>query len=114
MLDLNLSKEAEALLCRMYQRYLLCREAGDCLRIARQMGDSDLVHARFCADDPLEDTIELCFALSGEGLLNLIEGSGAFLDSELTEKAISIMESRFKKNLSAILTHLENLLGLIR
>ena len=37
MLDLNLSNEAEALLCRMYQRYLLCREAGDCLRIARQM-----------------------------------------------------------------------------
>lgn len=113
MSEYKLPRDAEALLCRMYQRYLLAREDGVDRFKATNMGSVDEVRLQFCADESNADVLALCFALQRTGLLHLIEAGGGFYDSYLTDDAIWYMESRFKRNLEAVLQHIEALLGAV-
>ncbi len=102
----DLSRDADKMICILYKQYLTRRENGMSKSEACQFDDVAQMRSEFfpyeTIDDLNETLIELCRALN---LVYSIDNSFV-----LSDKAIIYMEGRFKRNLKAVLDYLAQFL----
>ena len=100
-MDIEMTKEAAALLCLLYANYK--RRNKEMPRDdARNCGDLDDIQKLVCNEFHIEDLNDLCRELQHNGFLDLIDGDDVFISSELTTKAISFMQSKTKQEIRKI------------
>lgn len=102
----DLSRDADKMICVLYKQYLTRRENGMVKSEACQFDDVAQMRLDFfpyeTIDDLNETLIELCRAFDFDYSVD-----GSFV---LSDQAIIYMEGRFKRNLKAVLDYLAQFL----
>lgn len=101
MKEYNLTKEANALLCILYAAY---KERYKSMpnSEARMCGDLEEVQKYVESEFVIEDTLDYCWELNENGLLDVVEGDDAFMASQLTIEAVAFMQNRTKNEIKKI------------
>ena len=111
-----MTKEAEALLCLLYANYKqrskeLPRDE------ARMSGGLDDIQKLVSSEFNIEDTRDICYELSRNGLLEIQDADDTIYNSVLTIDAVTYMQHKtkdeIKKIVSVVFTHLPPALSLI-
>ncbi len=105
MINEKITKDADKLICLIYQGYLEDRESGKSKIQAKQLGSSDDVFNRFLIDTA-EDVAETCRELSRADFLHCTYADNIVYTATLTDDAIVYMENRFKNGLSEVMNFL--------
>lgn len=113
MNDMQLTKDADALLCVLYKEYLHRRDAGLPKVKSRYFGDSKFIQAALMQKWSLEDVDETCRELSRRKLLECYFFDNLAAEVILTDDALACMERRFSNGLSSVLTYLERIRALL-
>lgn len=97
MSDIQLSRDADYLICLIYKRYLELHDNGICKSDAKSIGDSHDVHQNIVPEWSFEDTDDTCRELINNGLLD----NRIYMDNycgymNLSDNGIIYMENRFK------------------
>jgi len=106
MSDSQLTRDAEKLLCLLYKVYLQRRKDGLDKLSAKQMGSFSQICASIDSPETPADTLESCRELGRAGYLQNLWASNRIIRSQLTDKAIILMENRFKNGLLDVLAFL--------
>lgn len=112
-MDVNLTKEADALICVIYKNYLLKRKSGVPKGQAKFFGSSLDVQTELMPKWSPEDTDETCWELHRSNMLICTEADCIAYFIQLSDDAIIYMENRFKDGLNSVLDYLSKLKGLI-
>lgn len=112
-IGVQLTKEADALLCLLYKSYLEKRENGLSKAHAKHFGSSLDIQASLVTKMSPEDTDETCWELGRLGMLNIQEADDIAYFNILTDQAIIYMENRFKGKVSEVLDYLGKIKGII-
>lgn len=101
-MDVQLTKDADKLLCIIYKEYLSRRKSGMTKTQARYFGDPDSWGEISSVDDDLSETKETIAEIARAGLARMFIGGGF----ELNDTAIIYMENRFPNGLTEVLAWL--------
>ena len=103
MSNIQLSKDADYLICLIYKRYIEIRDNGISKSDAKTIGDSHDVHKNIVPEWSFEDTDDTCRELINKGLLdNRIYVDDICGYMSLSDDGIVYMENRFKNGLKEI------------
>jgi len=112
-MSVQLTKEADALICLLYKEYLQKRKNGTPKAQAKFFDSSIEIQAKIIPTWTPEDTDETCWELHRSGLLNCLKADCIAYMSQLTDEGIIYMENRFKDGLDSVLDYLGKIKGLI-
>lgn len=101
MLIKEITKDADKLLCLIYNDYLNDRADGKPKSIARYTGSSEEIFKRHLFST-LEDIDETCRELNRAGFLECLYADNMVCDTCLTDEAIVYMENRFPNRLKNV------------
>lgn len=107
MNEIQLSRDADALICVLYREYLNRRKSGVSKSSAKSFGEAKTIHDNFMPKWSVDDVNETCLELCRADLLSCFCANNIVSESTLTDEAIIYMENRFKDGLSALLKYLE-------
>lgn len=113
MSDIEITKEAKALLSALYKEYKRRRKAGISKEQARCFGDSDTIQTNIVDKWSINDIDEACRELHSAGILNCFFIDDTVGELELTTLGIAYAESCTKKNISTIISILDRLKALL-
>lgn len=102
-MDVQLTKDAEYLICSIYSEYLEKRKNGINKEDAKCVGGSEEIHKTLMQEWPFEDVDETCWELNRAGMLHCVSADNIAYYSTLTDAAIIYMENRFGSKLDAAL-----------
>lgn len=103
MSNIQLSKDADYLICLIYKRYIEMRDNGISKSDAKTIGDSHDAHENIVPEWSFEDTDDTCRELINKGLLdNRIYVDDICGYMSLSDDGIVYMENRFKNGLKEI------------
>lgn len=105
-MSIELTKEADALICSIYKRYKEQRKSGATKSQAKYLGSSDEIHESLSLKWPLEDTIDACLELCKSELLDCSLADDAIASAHLSNQGIIYMENRFKNGLQEVTDYL--------
>jgi len=105
-MNINLTKDAEYMLCALYREYKENLENGSSKTQAKITGSSNRIHKELMGQWSLEDVDETCCELSQASLLNCTFADDVVYHSTLSSEAIVYMENRFKNGLKEILDYM--------
>lgn len=112
-MDIELTKEADALLCVLYKAYLEKRENGLSKVQAKSFGSSlDIQESLTTRMNP-EDTDETCWELHRSGMVNCYRADCIAYTVQLNDEGIIYMENRFKNGLNEVLNYLAKIKDII-
>ena len=106
---IELTKESDYLICKLYKEYLQRRMEKIPKTEAKCFGSSAKIRSELMPDALYEDVDETCRELERAGLLKCQKSDFDVLDSEFTDKAIIYMENRFSNNLKEIADNLSRI-----
>ena len=103
MSDIQLSKDADYLICLIYKHYLELRDNGISKSEAKTLGDSPDVNSNIVPEWSLEDTDDTCRELIKNDLLD----NRIYMDNycgymNLSDNGIVYMENRFKNGFKEV------------
>lgn len=109
MSDIQLSKDADYLICLIYKYYLELRDNGIPKSDAKILGDSQNVNQNIIPEWSFEDTDDTCRELIKKKLLD----NRIYMDNycgymNLSDDGIIYMENRFKNGLKEVIKFLTN------
>jgi len=113
MSEIKLTKDADALICVLYKRYLQNQKARVSEDIARSFGGSDSIQSALMHKWNIADIDETCRELHNAGLLNCFFIDNTVGEAELTNKGIAYMKGRSGRKASTIFNILERLRALL-
>lgn len=113
MSEIQLTKDADAMICVLYKNYLQRRKSGESKRSAKHFQGSEEIHAELMPKWSFEDVDETCRELSRAGFLDCLFADDVTEIADLSDTAIIYMENRFKKNLSSLIDYIGCLKPLI-
>ena len=96
---MELTKDADKLICIFYKSYLEKRKAGSSKTLARNLGSSHYIHQTLCPSWIFEDVDDTCRELSRSGLLDCLWANNVAYQVFLSDSGIFYMENRFKNDL---------------
>lgn len=108
-MGVQLSKDADALLCLIYKHYLMRRKDGLSKSDAKSVGGSSNIHETISPKMSLEDVDETCRELHRVGLLNCFFADDCVYASSLNDSAIVYMENRFSNGLKSVLDYIDKI-----
>ena len=111
---MEISKDADKLICKLYQMYLESRDSGKSKFDSRFTGSAENMISSVVSDMNEEDVSDTCIELENLGLLNCQFADNVLVDSCLTDSAIFYMENRFKNSLSQLIDYISKIVGIIR
>lgn len=114
MIELEITREADALLTVLYREYLRRRECGSPKRSAAFFGDAQQIKALMPDLWHIEDIKSVCWELCHADLMQAMPGDNSVNEAELTDKAIIWNQQRFRRGLSDVLAGLETMRGIIK
>ena len=106
---MELTKDAEKLICLLYKSYLQKRKSGISKSQAACFGSSHDIHEQLCPDLIFEDVDDTCRELSRADLLNCLWADNIAYHVILSDKTIVYMENRFKNGLSEVLEFVDKI-----
>lgn len=113
-MDIELTKDADYLLCVLYDAYRQRRKQDVAAFDAKLFGGSEQIQGQYIQDWPTHDIDDAAFALSKKGLIEgLFVEAGELGEFMLTDDAIAYMEHRFKRNADQLLHYMNELLSVL-
>ena len=110
MSDIQLSKDADYLICLIYKRYIEMRNNGISKSDAKTIGDSHDAHENIVPEWSFEDTDDTCRELINKGLLdNRIYVDDICGYMSLSDDGIVYMENRLGNKISKIIDYISKL-----
>ncbi len=109
----ELTREADALICLIYNAYMQKRKQGVSKGNAKMIGGSAVIRNELMTKWSLEDVDETCRELGRSEFLDCVYSDDVVSESALTDSAIKYMENRFKNNAEEVLKHIETLKKII-
>ena len=106
---MNLTKDADKLICLLYKDYLQKRKAGSPKSQASYFDSSHNIHEKLCPDLLFEDVDDTCRELSRAGMIHCLWADNIAFSVTLSDEAIIYMENRFKDGLTEILDFIEKI-----
>lgn len=114
MQELQLSDEADLLLCVLYNAYVARRKDGMSRVVARNFGSSQLIQAEHIQQLSLHDIDDAAWELKDHGLFDFLwADSTVYSNAHLTTDAVAYMEHKFGDKLNRLLEHITQLLPLV-
>ena len=108
-MDIQITKEADALICLMYKKYCEDRKNNISKVKAKQFGSSKIIHETILPKWSFEDVDETCRELSRAGLVNNSYADNIVYSCYLSDLGIIYMENRFKNNLKELIEYISKL-----
>lgn len=108
-MDIELTHEADYLLCVLYDAYRQNRNQSMPPDEAKAFGGSQQIQEDYIQDWPTHDIDDAASALEEEGLLAGLFEAGELVESILTNRAIAYMDHRFKRNAGQLLHYIAEL-----
>lgn len=99
---MELTKDAEKLICQLYKKYLEKRKSNISKSNARTFGSSHNIHEDLCPNLLFEDVDDTCRELSRAGLVNCLWADNIAYEVFLSDSGIIYMENRFKNDIIAV------------
>lgn len=100
---MELSKDADKLICLLYKHYLEQRKLNVPKSTASSFGSSHNIHEQLCPDWLFEDVDDTCRELSRAKMLNCIWADNIAYHVAFTDQAIVYMEKRFENNVGKLI-----------
>lgn len=94
-MDAELTRDAEYLLCVLYDAYRQRRKNGESSRDAKFFGGSEQIQENYIQHWPTQDIDDAAFALYDEGMLEALFEADELIESALTNTGIAHMEHQF-------------------
>ena len=113
MNEIQISKDADALICVLYKEYLQRRKTGLSKNEARYFGGSDYIQKNLTRKWSVEDVDETCRELSRNNLLDCLFLDNVAAEILLTDVAVTYMESRFSQRLSSVIGYIERIRSIL-
>lgn len=110
---MNLTKDAEFLICSLYKDYLDKRKSGMSKADAKFTGSSQKMNRDIMPEWSFEDVDETCRELSRAGLLHCGFADDVTYISNLTDDAIIYMENRFQNKASDVIETIAKIKSMI-
>lgn len=107
-MEVNLTKDAEKLLCAMYKDYLEKRKSGSSKSHANYWGTSHVIHENLLPKWSFEDVDDICRELSRAEMIKCGWGDNIALYISISDLGIIYMENRFKNGLKDVASFLGN------
>jgi hypothetical protein len=108
-MNVQLSKDADALMCLLYKRYCESRKDGKSICNSSYFDDDETIHKDIAPKWLLSDITHLCWVLHEAELLYVRPGDNKANDIMITDAGLSYMQHRFPKGLSQVLAFLSKL-----
>ncbi|NMA65597.1 MAG: hypothetical protein GX957_05060 [Clostridiaceae bacterium] len=105
-MDIELTKDAEYLLCLMYKAYIEKRKSKIIKEDAKYTGSAENIHKELIPEWAEKDVAETCRELNRAGFLKCLYADNTVCDSHFTDKAIIYMENRFVTGLTSVLEYM--------
>lgn len=105
---MELTKDAEKLICVMYKRYLEKRSSGQSKSEANYFGDTYTIYESFFPHESLDDIDEFVWELKRADFISGDYGDNILSDISITSNGLIYMENRFKNGIKDVLTFLSN------
>ena len=106
---LQLSREADTLLCVLYKEYLQRRKQGSSKVQAAAFAGSEFVHTQLMPRWSVEDVDETCRELNDAGLLSCFIADNQVCEIKLVNTGIVYMENRFTLGIESVFNYLEKI-----
>lgn len=112
-MEIQLTKESDALICLMYKHYLESRNNGKTRENSKQFGSISNIHSKFVPNWLEDDVLDCCFELGTAKLISYITADNTAMYIELTNAGIIYMEERFQNKVSYILDYIGKIKSII-
>lgn len=109
-MDIELSKDADALICAIYKGYLEKRQQGIAKSKAAYLGSSESIHKNYMSKWMFEDVDETCRELHRSKLLYCAYADDVVWEATLSDIGVVYMEGRFGRNLKKVIDYLSPLI----
>ena len=113
MAEIQLTKDADALICVLYKNYLEKRKSGVSKRTAGYFGSSREIHANLMCKWSFDDVDDTIRELSRAGLLRCLFADSIAYEVSISDNGVIYMENRFKDGLASLFNYIEKLRSLI-
>lgn len=110
---IELTKESDYLICKLYKEYLQRRMEKMPKTEAKCFGSSAEIHSELMPDALYEDVDETCRELERAGLLDCSGSDFEVVKAIFTDQAIIYMENRFKNSVKDVTDYLIKIKQLI-
>ena len=105
-MDVKLSKDADYVICRIYETYLDSRQRGTTKDKAKYLGSSKSIAGRNLNDWQWADVDDTCRELGRAGLLEIMYADNMAYEVYLNDAAIIYMEGRFGNSIKKVLEYI--------
>jgi len=112
-LSIQLTKDADALICLLYKQYCQNLKDGVPKIQAKMFGSSEDIQKAITPQWTLENIDETCRELSRSGLLHCFYADDMVYQAWLTDTGIIYMENRFKDGLKSVLEYLNKIRSIL-
>ncbi len=112
-MEIQLTKDSEALICLLYKNYLESRNNGDSRESAKQFGNIPDIQSNFVPNWLEEDVLDCCFELGTAKLISYIPADNTAMYIELTNAGIIYMEGRFENKVNYVLDYINKIKSII-
>ncbi|URZ06427.1 hypothetical protein [Clostridium felsineum] len=112
-MDIQLTKNADALICLLYKQYCQKRKNGISKDIAIAFGSSANIYECINTKMQYSDIDAACSELKDSSLLICAYAENVVCDSYLSDKGILYMENRFKNGLKEVIDYLSKFKSII-
>ena len=112
-MDIQLTKDADALICLLYKQYCQKLKDGVPKTQAKMFGSSEDIHKTIAPKWTFEDVDETCRELSRAGLLECRYADNIVWFAQLSDTGIIYMKNRFKNNLDNVLDYLNKIRNIL-
>ena len=113
MKELQLSKDADALICVLYKEYLQRRKQEIPKTEAVLFAGSDDIQKQFMTKWSVEDVDETCRELDDVGLLSCFVADDIVCETTLVKDGIMYMENRFSTEIENVFSYIEKLRSIL-
>ncbi|KIP21099.1 hypothetical protein JV16_01593 [Anoxybacillus ayderensis] len=109
MVDIQLTKDADALICLLYKQYCAKLKDGVPKSQAKMFGSSEDIHQTIAPKWSFENVDETCRELHRAGLIECRYGDDIVWFVQLSDLGVIYMENRFKEGLKSVLEYLNKI-----
>ena len=113
LVDIQLTQDAEYMLCVLYDAYIQRRKNGELAESAKAFGGSQEIQSEYISGRPTNDIDEAARELKRKGMLNALFADNELAESILSDDGIVYMEHQFENKADRITQRIATLRTII-
>lgn len=112
-MEIQLTKDSDALICLLYKNYLEKRKNGCSRETSKQFNNIPDIKNNFVPNWLEDDVLDCCFELGKAHLITYISADNTAMYIQLTNAGIIYMEGRFENKINYILEYINKIKSII-